>query len=110
MWDNEERLRKGPVQLFETRRKGLKKVQSSCVGQVVPVGICPALKIQSKLIHKKVVHLTKHRNATVKTNVRGAILNFFFCKQHKGFMSTSVTKCNMCSDLLPLCPASLSHN
>ena len=34
-WDKEEGLRKGPVQLFETRRKGLKKVQSSCVGQVV---------------------------------------------------------------------------
>ena len=53
VWDKEEGLRKGLVQLFETRRKGLKKVQSSCVGQVVPFGICPALKIPSKLINKK---------------------------------------------------------
>ena len=53
VWDKEEGLRKGLVQLFETRRKGLKKVQSSCVGQVVPFGICPVLKIPSKLINKK---------------------------------------------------------
>ena len=84
MWDKKEGLRKGPVHLFDTRRKGLKKVQSSnwtldttCVRQVVPFGICPALKIPSKLINKKIVHLTKYVNAMVKTNVRGAILNFF---------------------------------
>ena len=69
MWDKEEGLRKGPVQLFETRRKGLKKVKSSCVGQAVPFGICPVLKIPSKLINKKIVHLSKHVNAMVKTNV-----------------------------------------
>ena len=73
-----------------TRTKGLEKVPSSCVEQVVPVGICPALKIASKMINKKIVHLSKHVNAMVKTNVRGAILNCF-CKQHKDFMSTSIT-------------------
>ena len=67
MWDKEVGLRKGPVQLFETRRKGLKKVQSSCVGQVVPFGICPALKIPSKLINKKIVYLTKHVNVYLPT-------------------------------------------
>ena len=33
MWDKEEGLKKGPAQLCGTRRKGLEKVSSSCVGQ-----------------------------------------------------------------------------
>ena len=33
MWDKEEGLKKGPAQSCGTRRKGLEKVSSSCVGQ-----------------------------------------------------------------------------